>query len=78
VQVRSVALDLWEPGWVKRMQAVGNKRANEVWEAKLRASMKLGPECLPQRREEFIRQKCIPFTHHEEIILNLLIYLRCL
>jgi len=72
-KVRSVVLDLWEPDWIKRMLAVGNRRANELWEAKLPTQFKISEHSTPQQREDFIRQKYIcgayknePLTLHRD------------
>jgi len=58
-KVRSVTLDVWEPEWIKRMRNVGNRKANEVWEAKLVASQKLQGNCNTQERANYIQRKYI-------------------
>lgn len=55
-------LDSWELEWIKGMKAVGNRKANEIWEAKLPPNTKPSEQSPPQQREEFIRQKYIITT----------------
>jgi len=65
-KVRSVTLDVWEPEWIKRMQNVGNRKANEVWEAKLGVGQKLQEDCIYPQRADYIRRKYIFGEFKEE------------
>uniref|UniRef100_A0A7S1GAU3 Arf-GAP domain-containing protein n=1 Tax=Bicosoecida sp. CB-2014 TaxID=1486930 RepID=A0A7S1GAU3_9STRA len=56
-KIKSCSLDTWKMEWVKVMKAVGNDRANAVWEARLDPSKKPQPDATMGQRESFIRSK---------------------
>ncbi len=58
-KVRSLTMDKWPEGTLRYMKSVGNRKANEFWEARLPAdaAQRLKPTSNQQERTEFITQK---------------------
>ncbi len=57
--VRSLTMDKWPEGTLRYMKSVGNKKANEFWEARLDPAVtpRLRPNSTQQERTEFITAK---------------------
>jgi hypothetical protein len=58
-KVRSVTMDKWPEATLRYMKCIGNRRANEFWEAHLdpETTSKLEPTSTQQERTEFITAK---------------------
>lgn len=56
-EVRSCALDSWTSSWVSVMEAVGNSKGNQIWEARMASHIKIGPQSNSLARNKFIRDK---------------------
>lgn len=58
-KVQSIKLDSWSPELLMLMQAIGNKEANALLEAKLPSTLKLISTASREEREEFIFAKYV-------------------
>ncbi|KMS93418.1 hypothetical protein BVRB_031680, partial [Beta vulgaris subsp. vulgaris] len=56
-KVRSVTLDEWQPAWVDNMEKWGNKKVNQLYEAKLGNARKPDATTGDREMEQYIRQK---------------------
>ena len=56
-KVRSLHLDKWQPEHMARLQELGNRSANLVWEHNLPEGVKPSPHAGADERELYIRQK---------------------
>ncbi|XP_066921293.1 arf-GAP with GTPase, ANK repeat and PH domain-containing protein 1-like [Clytia hemisphaerica] len=56
-RVRSVMLDDWPPETIRTMKSLGNKVANQIWEANLNSRQKITPTASREERDLWIASK---------------------
>lgn len=55
--IKSVTLDKWQPKWIERVKAVGNRVANNYWENRVPSHAKPTPQDSLDTKGTFIRAK---------------------